>query len=164
MPYVVDANVPIVANGSSIEDDEGEVSIDCRLAAVEFLQHLLSTDKIVLDDAGEIQTEYRRHLNPAGQPGVGDRFLQEVLNSSPQRVLRVALPKLASGEYQSLPMAVIAAGFDPSDRKYAALAKQEQIPVANAVDSDWVHHLALLTANGIDVHFVCGCNAATWFE
>ena len=53
----------------------------------------MTQGRIILDFGGEIQAEYLRHLNPHGQPGVGDRFLQVVLNSAPTRVERVELGK-----------------------------------------------------------------------
>lgn len=57
MQYAVDTNVPIVANGRS---DNGEhlPSIACRLAAIEFLESLLTGGVVLLDLEGEIQAEY----------------------------------------------------------------------------------------------------------
>lgn len=164
MPFVVDTNVPVVANGRDPNNGGKQVSIDCQLAAVTFLTTLMKSDKVFLDDANEIQEEYRRNLNPAGQPGLGDRFLQEVFYSSPARVERVALPKSENGEYQDLPQALIDAGFDPSDRKFAALAKRQGVPVANSVDSDWLHHQQLLLDNGITVDQLCGQLETAWWE
>ena len=80
MRRVVDTNVPIVANGR-----ETDASLDCRLAAVEFLNVLCARGKTILDLAGEIQEEYHRYLHPRGQPGVGDQFYRMVLNSAPSR-------------------------------------------------------------------------------
>lgn len=159
--YVVDTNVPIVANGRPTDD--GVPSIDCRIAAVSFLQAVLETGKIIVDLAGAVQVEYRRYLNADGQPGVGDRFYQEVLHSAPRLIERVELPIREDGEYADLPQPVIDVNFDPSDRKFAALAKREGAPVANAVDSDWLKHRELLASNGIDVQFICGCEASNWF-
>ena len=74
----VDTNVPIVANGLPDVSNGGKTaSIDCRIAAVEFLQAVMKTGLILLDVDGAIQAEYHRHLNPRGQPGVGDRFYLE---------------------------------------------------------------------------------------
>jgi|TARA_B100000315_G_C14325734_1_gene472910 hypothetical protein len=67
MRRVVDTNVPVVANGRRIH-----ASIDCRLAAIEFLELLLQRGKTILDVGREIQEEYHRYLHPRGQPGVGD--------------------------------------------------------------------------------------------
>jgi hypothetical protein len=135
----------------------------CRLAVFEFLQDVLARGCVILDLAGEIEAEYHRYLNPKGQPGVGDRFYLEVLNSAPGRVEKIDLPKDEQGEYEDFPGTAELAGFDRSDRKFAALARREGVPVANATDSDWLDHLPALTANGISVHFVCGCDPRQWF-
>lgn len=159
---VVDTNVPVVANGWN---DKGGRSpaVDCRMAAVYFLQSLLVSGKILLDFEGEIQSEYGRRLNPSGQPGVGDRFYQAVLYSAPDLIERVDLPKRNDGEYSDLPQRLIDANFDRSDRKFAALAKRVRVPVVNATDSDWLHHRATLDANGIAINFLCGCDKTRWF-
>lgn len=135
----------------------------CRLAAIEFLQEVLERGCVVLDLAGEIQHEYRRYLSPRGQPGVGDRFYLEILNSAPGRVERVDLPKNEGGEYEDFPNTTEFATFDPSDRKFAALARRERIPVVNATDSDWLNHRTALGASGIFVRFVCGSDPRSWF-
>ena len=69
----------------------------------------------------------------------------------------------ADREYTALPQSLIDAGFDPSDRKFAALAKQEDATLANATDSDWLEHLTLLKAEKIRLLFVCGGDRSTWF-
>jgi hypothetical protein len=135
----------------------------CRLAAIEFLQEVLARGCVVLDLAGEIEAEYHRYLSPRGQPGVGDRFYLEVLNSAPGRVERADLPKNEAGEYEDFPDVPELVAFDQSDRKFAALACREGIPVANATDSDWLHNAAVLDANGISVRFVCGSDRRAWF-
>lgn len=160
---VVDTNVPIVANGRPAPKDPRPPSVDCRRSAVTFLMDLLSNSTVLLDLEGAIQAEYRHHLNPHGQPGVGDRFYQVVLHSAPDHIERVELPKRADGEYADLPQALIDAGFDPSDRKFAALAKRENVPVYNATDSDWLDHAASMVAEGIVVEQLCGCDKAGWF-
>lgn len=156
--WVVDTNVPVVANGR--DDGEQSVSPECREATIHFLRRILAKkEKVVLDEAGEVEKEYRRYLKPSGQPGVGDRFYLAVLSSLCQRV---ELPRRPDSEYADLPQAVIDAGFDPSDRKFAALAKRENIPVANSVDSDWFRASSILRANGICVKFLCGCDPTRW--
>ena len=117
--YVIDTNVAIVATGS-----EANVAVECRLAAVELLVKAYGKGKIFLDSAGDIQTEYRRYLSPRGAPGVGDRFYLEVLNSHPARIVRIDVPKRPDGQHEDLPQPIIDAGFDPSDRVFAAVAKE----------------------------------------
>jgi len=154
--YVIDTNVAIVANGDK------DVTTECRLAAVETLIKAVNKGVIVVDTAGEIQTEYRRHLNPHGQPGVGDRFYLEVINYHPDRTVRVELAKREDGEFKDLPQAIIDAGFDPSDRKFAAAAKKSKSAVYNATDSDWVEHREVIEAAGIKIVFLCGCDPDDW--
>lgn len=154
--YVIDTNVAIVANGKE------NVAVECRSAAVETLTKAVNRGVIVVDAAGEIRDEYRRHLNPQGQPGVGDRFYFEVINCHPDRTAQVDLPKREDGEFADLPQAIINAGFDPSDRKFAAAAKKSNSPVYNATDSDWVEHREVIEAAGIKIVFLCGCDPANW--
>jgi hypothetical protein len=169
MRFVVDTNVAIVANGASrAKSNDGVLekvpSVLCRIAAVEFLVELLRDHKILLDSGGEIQSEYRRYLSPVGQPGVGDRFYLEVLNSHPDRIERMDIPLAPNGEFVDLPIEVQASAFDRSDRKFAALAKKSDEIVVNSTDSDWLEHFGLLTDKGIKVRFLCGENADTWFD
>jgi hypothetical protein len=162
---VVDTNVPIVANGHpNTSSGSKVVSVDCRIAAVKFLQTIVGNGTVLLDIDGEIQAEYRRHLNPDGQPGVGDRFFLTIINSAPHLVERLDLPKRLDGEYIHIPQDLIDARFDPSDRKFAALAAKERVPVMNTTDSDWLQHRELLNAVGINVKFLCGCDPACWFD
>lgn len=160
---VVDTNVAIVANGQQDRLDPRPPSITCRIAAVTFLSNLVINGIILLDTDHAIQEEYRRHLNPRGAPGVGDRFYLEVLHSSPNLVERVNLPKRPDGEYEDLPQSLIDAGFDPSDRKFAALACKEGVTVHNATDSDWIEHSTTLACEGIQVNNLCGWDVDLWF-
>lgn len=164
MKYIVDTNVPIVANGQAAPDAQRAPSISCRLSSVQFLQKIIEHGRIVIDTGGEVRAEYHRYLNPRGQPGVGDRFYIEVINSHPNRVEFVSIEKQDSGEYADCPETLIEAGFDPSDRKFVALAMKSNGTVANAVDSDWIEHSAELERSGIKVDNLCGCDENNWFN
>ena len=158
MRRVVDTNVPVVANGRRTN-----ASLDCRLAAIDFLNALIEKGRMVLDLDGAIQAEYHAHLNPSGQPGVGDRFYQIILNSAPASVERIDLPTDPhTGEFLDFPSDPALACFDRSDRKFAAVARRGNFPVANATDNGWLNHRAALRANGIAVEFICGCDPAKW--
>jgi len=159
--WVIDTNVPVVANGR--HDRDRPVACQCREAAITFLVELLDSEgRAVIDNLGEIQEEYRRYLRPAGQPGVGDRFYHELMRN-PRLCERVALPKREDGEYVDLPPAIIESAFDRDDRKFAALARREAIPVVNGVDSDWLDARELLMEHDIRVEFLCGTDATHWF-
>ena len=161
--WAIDTNVPVVANGR--HDGDRQLDPECREAAIRFLTNVCDKNKkehIVVDAAGEIVKEYGKKLRPSGQPGVGDRFYRAVL-SDWTLCRRVCLPKRPDGEYADLPQDVINARFDPDDRKFAALAKRERVPVVNAVDSDWLDARDVLAENGVRVKLVCGCDKARWF-
>jgi hypothetical protein len=160
---VVDTNVPIIANGRPDPDSKRAPSIGCRLAAVEALERARDHQCIMLDLAGEMQAEYARYLDARGQPGVGDQFYRHIINSAPGRVERRDLPRKVNNEFLHLPQPLIDARFDPSDRKFAAMAKLARATVLNATDSDWLQHAAVLKQSKIVVENVCGCDKDAWF-
>ena len=96
---------------------------------------------------------------------MGTLFLQHIYQNQfyPARVRRVSLPLTAGGEYADFPDDPALANFDPSDRKFAALARRTKTAVTNAIDSDWADHLTALNANGIAVNFLCDCDKEKWF-
>jgi hypothetical protein len=162
--YVVDTNVPVVANGGSRNRKPGRnASLKCQIEAIEFLERLLKRGQIVLDLGGEIQAEYLRYLNARGQPGVGDRFVQVVLNSAPERVDRIQLGK-KDGKFDDFPDDPKLAMFDRSDRKFVAAGCKARASIANATDSDWLDHRDALLAHNVRVNFICGCDKDYWFE
>ena len=155
---VIDTNIPIVASGRS-----DHVCDQCRLAAIKFLMRVLANDVVCIDLAGECQAEYHRHLNPSGQPSVGDRFYQALLSSHPDRVQRVNVEKDGDGNFIALSQAIIESRFDLSDRKFAALSVVCGCPVYNCADSDWVEFAEVLENGGVDVRNLCGNDPAEWF-
>jgi hypothetical protein len=162
--WVVDTNVPIVANGR-IDPSQGRVPTpECQETTVQFLVELRNRGMVMLDDSGEVVAEYRNHLSPSGQPGVGDRFYYEILNSHPDRVVRIALARRDDGQYKAVPQHLIDEGFDPSDRKFIALALAACATVANATDSDWIEHKIALDQARVRVNNLCGCDPRIWFN
>jgi hypothetical protein len=151
--FTIDTNVLVVANGG-----HAEATPHCKRRCIQALEQIVydASCRAVVDSEGDIQKEYSRYCNPAGQPGVGDRFYQQILHYSVSVVERVPLPKNEEGRYLDLPEDIHTSNFDFSDRKFAALACKENIPVVNAKDTDWSEHRALLSANGIHVIELCG--------
>ena len=79
------------------------------------------------------------------------------------RVERIPLEKRIDGSFVDFPSDPRLANFDLSDRKFAAAARKAGVPVCNAIDTDWLDHRSELAENGIEVAFLCGCNADEWF-
>jgi hypothetical protein len=113
-------------------------------------------------DAGRaILDEYRRNLRAKGQPGPGDAFLKWVLTHewNAVRVTRVAITSKAADpeDFEELPAPPVGVTYDPSDRKFlaVAVASPERPPILQSLDSDWWGWRDALAQVGIIVHFLC---------
>jgi len=154
--FVVDTNVPIVANGKS------HPGPDCVIACLEMLSEIRSTGVIVLDDAMRILDEYRTNLSLGGQPGAGDAFMKWVWNvqADESRCERVVLTQRNENnpdDFVEFPDDPDLAAFDPRDRKFVAvaLASRRRPTILNATDPDWAESYKALARNGISVRFLC---------
>lgn len=154
-PQVIDTNVPIVANRL-----QGE-SIQCANNCAQALVRLRAIGLLLLDNGGRILAEYRRHLSLAGQPGVGDAFIKWVHDNvgRVELVRLVVLTPMAAGsdEYVEFPNNPDLVGFDPSDRKFVAVAIGHggNPPILNATDRDWWDYREALQEAGVTVQFLC---------
>lgn len=157
---IIDTNVMIVANHQN-----PDVAIDCVEACILFLIKAKADHVVLLDGGDEIRAEYANALRTRRPYELGAQFLIHIYQQqrNPERVRIVDLDKTPSGEFVDFPNVQLSA-FDPSDRKFAALARKTGTPVTNAIDSDWANNLATLNANGIAVHFLCGCDKGRWFR
>jgi hypothetical protein len=110
---VVDTNVAVVANGRETHAGAG-----CQLECVRRLRELVQHGVVVLDRLGLILEEYRRHLCPAGQPGVGDAFLRHLFDHAydPTTCELVEITDIPddSRSFEEFPNDEALAGFDPT--------------------------------------------------
>ena len=155
MTFVVDTNVAIAANGRGTHAD-----MQCRLACVRRLLALASGETVVIDRTGLILNEYKKHLHFSGTPGVGDMFFKHVFDnqSGNRHVRRVAVTPTedpARG-FEELPQNT----FDPSDRKFLAVAVVADAVVLNATDNDWGEQGALMGELGVEVSELCPQHAS----
>ena len=153
---MVDTNVPIAANGGD------EVPPDCALACAGALREVLEyRRRLALDDGWRIIGEYMHKLRADGQPGWGDRFLKWVLNHQASAAcceLVTITPRAEdAGEFEEFPSAPGLETFDPSDRKFVAVANAhaEKPPILQALDSKWLGWKEALADAGISVEFLC---------
>jgi hypothetical protein len=158
--YVVDENVPIVANDSGrAELKAPQADNACRLACVLALKCVVRSRILIIDTAGGVLGNYQRHLQHKGQPGVGDAFFKHIMDNqyNPKRVQRIAITKNAEREFDMFPADAALATFDRSDRIFVALAlaAPERPHILNAVDSDYAEHRAALETVGVHVHEIC---------
>jgi hypothetical protein len=154
--FVVDTNVAVVANRRAPQAGPA-----CVLACVDALEKIARSGKLVIDDQSRILDEYRRHLSPSGQPGLGDAFFKWVWQNQANvsRCERVAIhPRLNNEEdYQEFPCDPALRGFHTDDRKFVAVAlKSKSNPeILNAVDRDWWDYRAELKRCGVRIKFLC---------
>lgn len=148
--FVVDTNVAIVANRRETHADK-----QCQLACVEKLEWLVAQGIIAIDDRRTILNEYGKHLQFSGVPGAGDMFYKFLLNHQyrAERVRLVAVTPSEDGRkgFEELPENT----FDPSDRKFLAVAVVAKAVVVNATDSDWDEHATLMEELGVTVSQLC---------
>jgi hypothetical protein len=154
--FVVDVNVAIVANGRA-----PQANLTCVSACMDELGQIVRCGVIVLDADRLILSEYQRHLDPGGQPGLGDAFMQWVWENRAvaERCERVPLNAvgLGTGDFAEFPDDPALQSFDRDDRKYVAVARasRKNPEVLNAVDPDWWQHRDALAKNGVRVRFLC---------
>ena len=152
----MDTNVPVVANGRS-----AQASPECVKACVQRLKRLIGSEKLVLDDKWWIIREYMSNLGSSGQPGVGDAFLKWVLTNwgNPRRCEIVKITSVASSgtDFQEFPTDEQLKPFDPSDRKFVAVAlvHPSRPPILQAVDPGWWVLRDVLGSHGVRIEFLC---------
>ncbi|MCS6889192.1 hypothetical protein [Chloroflexus sp.] len=152
---IVDTNVPITANG-----DAAQASPECRLACIRALGIARSQQRIALDQLGLILQEYRRHLSPRGQPGVGDAFFKWLWNNQANSQVCTIVeitPSSDDREFAEFPADPRLHHFDRSDRKFVAVARAhpDHPPIINAVDTDWYVYQQELATHQVMVENVC---------
>jgi hypothetical protein len=119
---------------------------------------------LVLDDGWRIINEYTKQLKKEDQPGPGSAFLKWVLTNwaNPERCILVHIEEAKGGDpvedFLQFPVTPELRDFDPSDRKFVAVAivHPEHPPIWNAVDSDWHLFEKALKRVGVSVTFLCG--------
>ncbi len=156
---IVDTNVPLVANSALDPESSPGVPEDCVSACIEAVEHVINTPHCLVLDAGdEICEEYAHKLSRSGQPGVGDRFMKWVHDN------RWALPDgnrveitKNGNSYTEFPNRKDLEEFDPSDRKFIAVAYKHPChpPILQAVDRKWWPFKNALKNAGITVRFLC---------
>ncbi len=181
MKAIVDTNVLIAANARNCP----QANPACVQRCVQLLQKIKIAGILVLDDAWLIIKEYKVEVSQTGQPGVGDAFLKWALvnQANPRHCERISITQESSEnlyasidlvnprhcerisitptdenyQFAEFPDDLALAKFDPSDRKFVAVAltHPDRPAIYNAVDSDWKIHQLALEKHGIQIEFLC---------
>jgi hypothetical protein len=157
--FVIDTNVPIVANGKADHVDDP----DCVITALQMLKQVREKGTLVLDCEGLILKEYRdsSHLNMLGQPGAGDFFIKWAYDNQANarycRQVRITPKGDDDQDFEEFPNDDALAGFDRSDRKFVAVAaaSKDNPEIVNASDTDWWIYREALQSHGFRINFLC---------
>lgn len=154
MRAVIDTNVLLVAN-----QQHAEASADCVAACVAHLRAIQQAGVVVIDDEHRVLNEYLHKTRLDPPKGVGDVFLKWLLREAGNaaRVEQVALTERAPDCFAEFPDAALESRFDPSDRKFAAVAHAHphKPPIWQAADCKWLDWWPALQAKGVIVEFLC---------
>lgn len=161
MCVVIDTNVPMVANLFTRSDSCSDIPYNLILESKLHIENITEKGyRLVIDDAGEIFQEYINNLSRSskGQPGVGYAFVKWVNDHqwNSDRVDRIQVTK-SGNSYKEFPPHNELNDFDPSDRKFVAVANahSEKPPILQATDSKWWGWNDALAEVGITVCFLC---------
>lgn len=160
-PWVVDTNVAIVANGR-----DTHASLTCQLKCIEYLELIVSSGVVCIDQLDLILAEYHKKLNFGGQPSVGDQFYRHVFENQwiTNKIERVKItPTDDNGNFEEVPDSAGLKGFDPDDRKFVAVAlsSKGKPKIANAVDSGYSKFNSLLRKLDLCVEELCPDHVGT---
>jgi len=163
MRAVIDTNVLLVAN----EQHPG-VSPSCVEQCICRLRAMQATGVTVIDDAYLILREYQNRTHIQAPKGVGDVFLKWLLRNvaNVQRVEQVALTETAENEFAEFPDLTLQARFDPTDRKFAAVANAhpDKPVILQAADSKWLDWWPALQDHGVEVDFLCPEDTCRFYQ
>jgi hypothetical protein len=157
---LIDTNVAVNANlATRPKSKKAGVPGRCIKTCIQYIENITKYHAVlVLDRNGEIFNEYRHNLSLKGQPGVGDVFIKWVNDNqwNPQKIERIAITRNGDS-YDEFPSHEHLKNFDPSDRKFVAVANAHPArpPILQATDSKWWGWKAALEEAGITVQFLC---------
>jgi hypothetical protein len=162
-PAVIDTNVLLVANGS-----HPDASPECREACVRRLLAQQRGGITVIDTGNRILAEYGNKTRPNQARGAGDAFLKWLHQNkhTTTRVHQVALNESEKDSYAEFPNVELQARFDPSDRKFVAVAHAHESKPAvwQAADCKWLDWWRELFVMGVKVEFLCKADALKFYR
>lgn len=148
---VIDTNVLVMANSPV------GATVHCATACSDALRNARN-GVIVLDDKFRILKEYKKNVSETGQPGAGDQFLLWLLrNRTNDQVECVPLTERGVNDYEEFPTDPDLEKFDPSDRKFVAVAlgSRNNPEILYATDRGWRRFHEPLKRSGVRVKCLC---------
>ena len=156
MKAVVDTNVLLVA-----DKQHPDVSDECVLACTNELEKLKQRGVVVIDDEYHLLGEYLHKVDVTRGKQAGAAFLKWLLQNraNTRRVEKVHITQTAENRFDEFPADPALEDFDPSDRKFVAVANAhpEKPPIWQAADSKWLDWWPALQTHDIRVEFLPSC-------
>jgi len=153
---VIDTNVLLVADGQG-----RHMSGDCRTICEDRLRRVQAEEQVVLDRSWLILGEYQNKLANR-QPTPGSAFVMWILQRQgmSQHVswIKISALNTENTRFAEFPSDEdLEAEFDPSDRKFIAVANAhtEKPPILECADSKWLGWEQKLGAHGIRIEVLC---------
>lgn len=162
MAVVVDTNVPIIASTprTGISDERRPDTV-CVPACIRQLQEIRQGEILCIDSAWRILREYETQLSHLSPQSVGAQFLRWLLQRRTNRRFCETVdikPRGSDGyDFEEFPDSEDLTKFDPSDRKFVAVALASQFnpTIVYAADRGWPRHRTALEANGVKIQALC---------
>ena len=152
---ILDTNVPTEAAMAPDLCQRSKLVIQGK--CMEYIYGLIKgKTKLVLDADYEIIGEYRRNIDKSSNMGILFlKWLDQYLGTISMDDL-LKLEKNAEGEYIFFPLDENTKDFDPSDRKFIALANlhPQKPPVVEGTDGKWWGYVSAFKKYGIRIHFL----------
>ncbi|MBP7778697.1 MAG: hypothetical protein KA371_16400 [Acidobacteria bacterium] len=154
MTVMVDTNVILAANRQHTG-----VSETCIVSCAQRLHAIMTGGRVAIDDDYRILKEYQHKTTPHVGKRAGDAFVKWLLrnNANTERCDQVALVEHPERGFESFPEDARLTTFDPTDRKFVAVAcaHEGHPPIAQATDSKWLDWAPALREYGVNVEFLC---------
>jgi len=158
---IIDTNVLITANKAVKCEPDDDILNYPKLIETCIISLLAVKNSknsfVTLDIDDEIFTEYKKHLNFSGQPGVGDFFFKWLHDHrwGFPSTERIALHKTEDG-YEEFPLLMKPLAIDRSDMKFFAVSNghPDKPPILEATDSKWWHWADTAKKCGITIKFM----------
>lgn len=151
---VVGTNIAVVANGGA-----EQAGPECVAACVRRRRQVPESETPLLDRLGLLFREYRRNLQPVGQPRAGHRFFEWLSQNrnNETRCRQVSVTRHNERGFAEFPDSEDLRDFDRDDRAFVAVAMASGVrpPVVNASDTDWWNHREALARHGVEIEFLC---------
>lgn len=164
---VVDTNVLMIAGsplaGPAVSSLSGgpDSRWECIRACLGLLQEIKQGTVICVDAGWLILREYRSQPALRAGQGVGAQFLRWLLQrrADPRHCELVTITVRGDDgrDFMEFPDAPELATFDPSDRKFVAVARASSMSpsVAYASDRGWTRHRDALARHGVALRPLC---------